>query len=1067
MSGLQRAIYTDTEGKASQIAAQLGLQTYTTITVGGENAEFKTTALSTNAERTAQLQAAIDKATGLSGGGIVVITAPLRLEHNPDFDENLGAASPKKTCVRGREKVTLTALPGCTLSFQSGDPADLSGEVKTSCITNYGNLENFNIIDVHFDGLSPTTGADSDEHHAVYFDGLSLGGCTVKNCRIKGTYTRTASAAVRLRSYGVGNNGPIIIDASGESVDAIVQITLGAKATVENAIVDTTYAEGVLIAETSGTIIKNVEVKNSGREGFRITDTFANIGCSNILIDSVSVFNAKAIAGILIEGSENVIIDKFITEENQRHGIFIGRPTTGDVDVKNITINSGISRNNNQQIRTVPSSTDSGVRIFSANHINIYNVDSFDDQTATDALPEKTITTSSYVIPENEVYIRTFRSNPTGAGARSFTLPDPANVRINQHFAIVDEKGDASVDNITVSAPNGTINGSPSATISTNGGSLVLRRNDLGTGYETAVATQYRGIFSDGTSDFLNVTGGRSYGNLQADFYVGNNSVILNHEGIDNRIISNLDLRVRDGSDGNSLQVFYQDTINNKTATYIENNGTNHGLFIQQDGILAQDRRALNLSITNNLINTGSHGLYVSSAFNHTGIANGLLTVLQTGTTSTANIARFIDDGVGTTLFLQKNTAPAAGSSVLRLDVNGVMANADNNGLLITSSQAHTNATARLLRVFQGNVASVSQVAHIENEGTGHSLFIQQDGILATNQRGVFISLNSALANPGTSGLTIVSAGINTSATSSLLSLDNQQATSVNRVLDIADSGTSNSLFINKQNSPDSGAYAARIELNAILNQSNSGGIFVVGNQVDTAGQFIRVLVDNPASVAIGLEIDNDGTGSAINIVQDGILASNERALDIRVNSLLSATTNHGLFVYTNVAQSTVASSLAKFHSDEATSDNRVVEIQDDGIGTGLLIDKNGISGAALSIDTEATTGEGQLIDASALTTGTALRVYSNSADISARNLLSIVNDNVAAVGTTPLNIQQDALVSTNFKLLANLAGVSLYISNGTTTPNGNLTGVAGDICFNGPGGQLFYCTGTTNWIGA
>lgn len=64
-----------------------------------------------------------------------------------------------------------------------------------------------------------------------------------------------------------------------------------------------------------------------------------------------------------------------------------------------------------------------------------------------------------------------------------------------------------------------------------------------------------------------------------------------------------------------------------------------------------------------------------------------------------------------------------------------------------------------------------------------------------------------------------------------------------------------------------------------------------------------------------------------------------------------------------------------------------------------------------------------------------------------------------------PLDITQNAVVDTNFQLIANFSGSKIFRSDGTT-PDGNLTGAQGDVCFNGPGGQLFNCTGGTNWTG-
>ena len=42
-------------------------------------------------------------------------------------------------------------------------------------------------------------------------------------------------------------------------------------------------------------------------------------------------------------------------------------------------------------------------------------------------------------------------------------------------------------------------------------------------------------------------------------------------------------------------------------------------------------------------------------------------------------------------------------------------------------------------------------------------------------------------------------------------------------------------------------------------------------------------------------------------------------------------------------------------------------------------------------------------------------------------------------------------------------SGPTFWVSNGTT-PNGNLSGGTGDVCFYGDSGKVYYCTGTTNW---
>ena len=67
------------------------------------------------------------------------------------------------------------------------------------------------------------------------------------------------------------------------------------------------------------------------------------------------------------------------------------------------------------------------------------------------------------------------------------------------------------------------------------------------------------------------------------------------------------------------------------------------------------------------------------------------------------------------------------------------------------------------------------------------------------------------------------------------------------------------------------------------------------------------------------------------------------------------------------------------------------------------------------------------------------------------------------ATGGNCIATVQNTTVSTNFKKQISLGGTVIWWSN-STTPNGNLSGNAGDICLNADSGKAYYCTGTTNW---
>jgi len=76
---------------------------------------------------------------------------------------------------------------------------------------------------------------------------------------------------------------------------------------------------------------------------------------------------------------------------------------------------------------------------------------------------------------------------------------------------------------------------------------------------------------------------------------------------------------------------------------------------------------------------------------------------------------------------------------------------------------------------------------------------------------------------------------------------------------------------------------------------------------------------------------------------------------------------------------------------------------------------------------------------------------------------LKIINSSSSTLEA--LNIDQDAVTSTHFRKIIKEDNTAccIWVSDGTT-PHGALTGQAGDICLNGDSGNIYRCTGTTNW---
>ena len=134
-------------------------------------------------------------------------------------------------------------------------------------------------------------------------------------------------------------------------------------------------------------------------------------------------------------------------------------------------------------------------------------------------------------------------------------------------------------------------------------------------------------------------------------------------------------------------------------------------------------------------------------------------------------------------------------------------------------------------------------------------------------------------------------------------------------------------------------------------------GLYVRSTADQDTSDLVAFAMDNAGSTKNLLRLDNAGTGSSLYINQDGngeaIYINNDgtnHGLYFTQGAELGAN-KHGLFVYTNVEQD--VSNLVEFGVSNAGSSADAVEIDNNGMGTGLFINQDG-NGTALEIDSEA-----------------------------------------------------------------------------------------------------------------
>jgi fibronectin-binding autotransporter adhesin len=366
--------------------------------------------------------------------------------------------------------------------------------------------------------------------------------------------------------------------------------------------------------------------------------------------------------------------------------------------------------------------------------------------------------------------------------------------------------------------------------------------------------------------------------------------------------------------------------------------------------------------------------------------------------------------------------------------------------------------------------------------GTGYGILLTHSGVLATTASAVSVVANAATTSTGVirvsaTGLTdgfvvaLTGGGANFTASGGMMNLSMGAAT-VGAGIAVTTTGvyTGAGLLQLTANSATTGTIAV-ITANGLT--TGTALTLTSSGTITTTGEMLSI-VANSATTSTGL-LRISGTG-----LTDGYVAeftgggANFTATGGMMNlSMGAATVGAGIKIATTGVYT--GAGLLQLTAASATT-GVIAQITANGLttGNGLNVSSSGTitsSGSGLVVVTASglTTGYAmQITDGGAsntLTSGSMLRVYSNSNDTTARGVVSIVQDNASATGATPILIQQDGVVSTNYRRLIkeSATGITIWMGNGTTA-NGTLSGTAGDILINGGSNKPEYCTGTTNW---
>jgi hypothetical protein len=354
-----------------------------------------------------------------------------------------------------------------------------------------------------------------------------------------------------------------------------------------------------------------------------------------------------------------------------------------------------------------------------------------------------------------------------------------------------------------------------------------------------------------------------------------------------------------------------------------------------------------------------------------------------------------------------------------------------------------------------GKAMSLSHTTSTIANG-GSMLDISSTGVDTASSSGVLLNLASTASTAGTQVLATFSA-LTTGIAQSIVvdALTTGQGLKISSASStIADGG---SLLRLASGGTNTGGATNGTMLDIITTAQVAGVMVNIGSALTTG---TAVLVTSSAAMTTTGNLLTLTANSATTAA--GILRVNANALTDGMGAVIASsstvlTSTGRLFLVNHSGNAGVSTVIAEVKS-AATDETVVFQV----LGSAALAAGKLVNLSAASM----TTGTGlDMSNLNALTSGTGINVVSNSTDTSARNLVYIKNDNVAAVGAIPLTIANDAVIATKFVVVAKFGTSTVYNSIDNTEPDAALTGVKGDICLNAVGGSIAVCTSNgSNW---
>jgi hypothetical protein len=383
--------------------------------------------------------------------------------------------------------------------------------------------------------------------------------------------------------------------------------------------------------------------------------------------------------------------------------------------------------------------------------------------------------------------------------------------------------------------------------------------------------------------------------------------------------------------------------------------------------------------------------------------------------------------------------------------VNGIQVVMDSLGTGHALSLTHNATGGRAIDIVSAaTTATVLLVTAADLTTTGVGLSITNNTATGLTS-GSLIRVNTATAGAlATNGVvSIRGTGAHTS-TANIGLLDVQSSGLV---------GAGTLVDFKVTNTSQTAATALNVEQTTTTTGYTGDFVKITGTSTTGASNLLLLTGAN-TSAGVMLRLTNDALTTGEGMVfahATSVIADGGSMVRLSSSSVDTGGATNGTIL--DIASTGSTAGVAVLLTDSAMTTGAALKVVCTGVYSGT---------GAINLATAATTGVGMLVTNSSLTTGTGVSLVNGSSNTGAWKGLSVSITNTAATAAAPIRTSNVAVNNSKFtRVLEATDGtktVTIWLSQDATTPNGTLSGTAGDICLNGPSNRTFYCTGTTNW---